>query len=71
MIGHHPRLRDVTSQSYPIDALLVLITRVIHRSKFYFVVAGRLKVSSIREQYHMKLVEKSRHLKRRGRKAFV
>ena len=33
MLGHHARLRDVTSQSYPIHAVLVLITRVIHWSK--------------------------------------
>ena len=33
MIGHHARLRDVTGQSFQFMPVLVLITRVIHRSK--------------------------------------
>ena len=63
--------------------VLVLITRVIHRSKLHFAVARNivyksysreknLKVESVEhiEQYHIKFVETSLYLKRRGRKAF-
>ena len=38
MIGHYSRLRDVTGQSYL--PVLVLITRVIYRSKLYFAAPG-------------------------------
>ena len=64
--------------------LFVLITRVIHRSKLHFAVARNLlyksntqektwEVESVEhiEQYHIKFVETSHYLKRRGRKAFV
>ena len=76
-------MRDVTGQSYPIYHVhvLVLITRVIHRSTLRFEVAGSIvyysdtwektwQVESVedKEQYHMKFVEKSHHLKRSGRK---
>ena len=61
--------------------VLVLIMCVIHRSKLYFEVGGyivystnhlgkNLKVEGVEhiEQYHMKFVERSHHLRRRGRK---
>ena len=64
--------------------VLVLITRVIHRSKLHFAVARNLlyksntqektwQVESVEhiEQYHMKFVESSPYLKRRGCKMFV
>ena len=64
--------------------VLVLITRVIHRSKLHFAVARNIvyksnsrektwQVESVEyiEQYHIKCVESSPYLKRRGRKAFV
>ena len=64
--------------------VLVLITRVIHRSALHFAVAGNIvyksnsrektrQVESVEhiEQYHIKFVETSLYLKRRGRKAFV
>ena len=46
MIGHHSRLRDVMSQSYLIVPVLVLITRVIHRSKLHFAVARNIVYKS-------------------------
>ena len=64
--------------------VLVLITRVIHRSKLHFAVARNLRyksntqektwqVESVEhiEQCHIKYVETSHYLKLRGRKAFV
>ena len=43
MIGHHSHLRDVVGQSYPIyAAVLMLITRVIHRSTLDFGVARNI-----------------------------
>ena len=64
--------------------VLVLITRVIHRSKLHFAVAQKTKsikvilgekieVESVEhiEQYHIKFVETSHYLNRRGRKEFV
>ena len=36
MIGHHARLRDVMSQTYPFMSLLVLIARASHRSTLHF-----------------------------------
>ena len=64
--------------------VLVLITRVIHRSKLLFAVARNLlhknntqektwEVESVKhiEQFRVKFVETSYYLKRRGRKAFV
>ena len=65
-------------------SVLVLITRIIHRSKLHFAVARNIvyksntqgktwQVESVVhiEQYRMKFVETSHYLKRRGRKAFV
>ena len=63
---------------------VVLITRVIHRSKLRFAVARNIvyksntqekarqveRVEHI-EQYRIKFVETSHYLKRHGRKAFV
>ena len=64
--------------------VLVLITRVIHRSKLHFAVARNIvdksntqgktwQVESVVhiEQYRIEFVEISHYLKRRGRKAFV
>ena len=64
--------------------VLLLITRVIHRSKLHFAVARNLlyktntqektwQVESVEyiEQFRIKFVETSPYLKRRGRKAFV
>ena len=64
--------------------VLLLITRVIHRSKLHFAVARNLlyksntqektwQVESVKhiEQFRIKFVETSYYLKRRGRKAFV
>ena len=45
-IGHHSGLRDVMGQSYLIVAVLVLITRVIHRSKLHFAVARNIVYKS-------------------------
>ena len=72
MIGHHPRLRDLMGQSYHIYArpVIVLITRVIHRSTLHFAVARKVvyksntrektqQVESIEhiEQYYIKFME--------------
>ena len=64
--------------------VLVLITRIIHWFTLHFAVARNilyysntwekdLQVESVEhiEQYHIKFGDKSHHLKRRGRKAFV
>ena len=55
--------------------ILVLITRVIFRSTLHFAVARNIIIKVIlvehTDQYHTKFVERSRYLKRRGRKAFV
>ena len=64
--------------------VLVLITRVIHRSMLHFAVAGNIvyksntrentwQVESVEhiEPYLIKFVDTSHYLKRRGRKAFV
>ena len=64
--------------------VLILITRVIDRSKLHFAVARNIvyksnnqektwQVESVEhiEQYRIKFVETSLYLKRRGRKAFV
>ena len=64
--------------------VLVLIKRVIHRSKLHFAVARNIvyksntqektgQVESVEhiEQYHIKFLETSLYLKRRGRKAFI
>ena len=64
--------------------VLVLITRVIHRSTVHFAVARNIVYKSNTqektwqeesvehvEQYDIKFVEISHYLKRRGRKAFV
>ena len=64
--------------------VLVLITRVIHRSKLHFAAArnivyksntqektGQVESVELIEQYHIKFLETSLYLKRRGRKAFV
>ena len=64
--------------------VLLLITGVIHRSTSDFAVArnivfksntrektGQVKSVELIEQYHIKFVETSHYLKRRGRKAFV
>ena len=64
--------------------VLVLITHVIHPSTLYFAVARNIvyesntqkknsQVESVDhiEQYHIKFVEISHYLKRRGHKAFV
>ena len=63
--------------------VLVLITRVIHRSTLHFAVARNIvykrntrektwQVESVEhiEQHHLKFVETSHYLKRSGRKAF-
>jgi len=42
MIGHHSRLRDMMGQSYPIFAVLVLITRIIYRFTLHFAVARNI-----------------------------
>ena len=39
-IGHHPRKRDWWANLAPFIPVLVLITRVIHRSTLHFAVAG-------------------------------
>ena len=64
--------------------VLVLITRVNHRSKLHFAVARNIVYESNTqektwqveyvehiEQYRLKFVETSHYLKRHGRKAFV
>ena len=64
--------------------VLLLITRVIHRSKLHFAVARNLlyksntqektwQVEGVEyiEQFRIKFVETSYYLKRRGRKALV
>ena len=64
--------------------VLMLIKRIILWSKLHFAVARNLlyksntqektwEVESVEhiEQYHIKFVETSHYLKRRGRKAFV
>ena len=84
MIGHHSRLRDVKANLTSFVPVLLLITRVIHRSKLHFAVARNLlyksntqettwQVESVKhiEQFRIKFVETSYYLKRRGRKAFV
>ena len=38
VMGHHSRLKDVMGQSYAILPVLVLISRVIHRSKLHFAI---------------------------------
>ena len=42
MIGHHSRLRDVMANLTSFVPVLVLITRVIHRSKLHFAVARNI-----------------------------
>ena len=68
----------------PFMPVPVLITRYIHRSTLHFAVARNIvfkrntrektwqveRVEHI-EQYHIKFVETSHYLKRRGRKALV
>ena len=68
----------------PFMPVLVLITRVIHWSTLHFAIARNIvfkrntrekswQVESVEhiEQYHIKFVETSHYLKRRGRKALV
>ena len=68
----------------PFMPVLVLITRVIHRSTLHFAVARNIvfkrntrektwQVESVEhiEQYHIKFVETLHYLKRCGRKALV
>ena len=43
MIGHHARLRDMTDQSYQFNPVLLLITRVIHRSYILVIFCGGWK----------------------------
>ena len=72
MIGHHSRLRDATGQSCPIYAC----TRANHArySSVHVTFCGTSKqVESVEhiEQYHIKFVETSHYLQRRGRKELV
>ena len=47
MIGHRSRLRDAMGQSYlPFVPVLMLITRVIHRSTLHFAVARNIVYKS-------------------------
>ena len=46
MIGHHSRLRDVMATLTTFVPVLVLIARVIHRSKLHFVVARNIVYKS-------------------------
>ena len=85
MIGHHSRLRDVWANFTSfVPPVLALITCVIHRSTLHFAEAGNIVYKSNTrrktwraesaehiEQHHIKFVETSHYLKRRGRKAFV
>ena len=84
MIGHHSRLRDVMGHLTSFVPVLVLITRIIHRSKLHFAVARNIvyksntqgktwQVESVEhiEHYRINFVESSHYLKRRGRKAFI
>ena len=66
MIGHHSRLRDMMGQSYTIYAC----TSAYHAHYLSVHVTFCESVEHI-EQYHIKFGDKSHHLKRRGRKAFV
>ena len=67
----------------PFMSVLMLISRVIHRSTLHFAVAEGIVYQSNTwektwqgeslehmEQFHIKFVEKLQHLKQRGRKAF-
>ena len=85
IIGHHSRLRDVMDQSYLIYACTR--ANHARYSSVHVTLCGGLKhivyKSNIRErtwqvetveqteQCHIKFVETSHYLKRRGRKAFV
>ena len=84
LLPHHSRLRDMMGQSYPIYActsayhahyLSVHVT-FCSSSKHTYLSNNWEKtwqVESVEhiEQYHKKFGDKSHHLKRRGRKAFV
>ena len=58
IMGHHSRLRDVMGQSYLICACTQEKTWQVESVKHI-------------EQFHIKFVETSYYLKRRGRKTFV
>ena len=85
MTGHHSRLRDMMGQYYPIYActsayhahyLSVHVTfcgswkQTLFKSHLGKNLTSR-KCRAYRTNYHIKFGDKSHHLKRRGRKAFV
>ena len=51
--------------------VLVLITRVIHRSTLHFAVPGSTVILEHMEQYHIKIVEKITLILNSEHKAFV
>ena len=84
MIGHHSRLRDMMSKSYPVYAC----TRANHAHhssvhvkfccsskhtllKKTFEKTRQVESSQHMEQYHFKFGDKSHNLKQRERKALV
>ena len=85
MIGHHSRLRDVMDQSYLIcTCTRANHACYSSTSTLHFAVARNMvyksntrentwQVESVEhiEQCHIKFVEKTHYLKRRGRKAFL
>ena len=80
MIGHHSRVRDMMSQSYPVYACTH--ANHAHYSSVHVKFCCSSKQNTLEktsqvesfehmEQYHFKLGDKSHNLKQRGRKAFV
>ena len=74
MIGHHSLLRDMMGQSYPIYACTSAYH--VHYLSVHVTFCGSSKHTEVEsvehiEQYHIKFGDKSHHLKRCGRKAFV
>ena len=85
MIGHHSRSREVTDQSCPIygcardnharysSVQVIFCDSSKHNLLKQYLRKKTQQVESVQhmEQNYMKFVEKSHHLKRRGRKAFA
>ena len=73
LIDHHSRLRDVLGQSYPIYACTRANQALFIGSRYILWQLETWQVESVEhiEQYHIKSVENSHYLKRRGRKTFV
>ena len=70
MIDHHSHLRDEWANLTLFMPVLVLITRVIHRSTLHFAVSRKIQVESV-EHIGKHDITISKYLKRCGRKVTV